>query len=176
MVGLGVLDGNNHYSRAHDISANGNVIVGVSSSGEGYQPFRWTEESGMVGLGVVSNSGAPFDPHIGSYSVSGDGSVIVGWWYLDDQDSQAFIWDESNGMRSLKDVLMNEYGLDLTGWELGAAVDISYDARTIVGFGGNPDGKIEGWVAVVPEPSSFVLAGFAAVGFGLLARRRKKFR
>ena len=163
MVGLGALDAINHYSQAHNISADGNVIVGVSSSGGGYQPFRWTEESGMVGLGTISDSGTMFEAYFGSYAVSGDGSTIVGSWFVDDQGAQAFLWAETHGMRGLKDVLVSDYGLDLLGWELSSAIDISDDGRTIVGYGLSPGGGIQGWVAVVPEPSSIVLAG---VGLG----------
>ena len=32
--------------------------------------------------------------------------------------TEAFIWDSVNGMRSLKEVLITEYGLDLSGWTL----------------------------------------------------------
>ncbi len=31
---------------------------------------------------------------------------------------EAFIWNSSQGMRSLKQVLTNDYGLNLTGWTL----------------------------------------------------------
>ena len=39
--------------RAYDASADGSVIIGKSDSTEGDQAFRWTQESGMVGLGDV---------------------------------------------------------------------------------------------------------------------------
>lgn len=55
---------------------------------------------------------------------------------------------------SLRDVLVNEHSLDLTGWTLRAAWDISADGHVIVGSGVNPSGQTEAWLAVIPEPSS----------------------
>ena len=52
--------------------------------------------------------------------------------------SEAFIWDNANGMRKLKDVLVNDFGLDLTGWTLTIARGISDDGLTIVGDGIKP--------------------------------------
>ena len=52
----------------------------------------------------------------------------------------AFIWDTLNGMRNLKYLFENEYGLDLTDWHLRSASAISADGLTIAGTGINPDG------------------------------------
>ena len=43
------------------------------------------------------------------------------------------------------------------------------DGLTIVGYGINPSGNTEAWIATVPEPGTFVLAG---VGFVALAALR----
>jgi hypothetical protein len=57
-----------------------------------------------------------------------------------------------------------------------AVTGISPDGLTLVGYGTNREGRIEGWIAhldhplFVPEPSTWLLAG---LGFcALLARRR----
>ncbi len=70
-----------------------------------------------------------------AYAVSADGSVVVGTGEY--ASSRAFIWDQSHGMRNLKEVLENDYGLDLTGWTLTRATGISADGLTIVGYGNN---------------------------------------
>jgi hypothetical protein len=54
-------------------------------------------------------------------------------------------------MRSVQD-LLEEYGLDLTGWQLSAAYGISADGLTIVGGGINPAGDAEAWRATLPNP------------------------
>jgi hypothetical protein len=50
-------------------------------------------------------------------------------------------------MRDLKEVLTNNYGLNLTGWTLLEATAISPDGKTIVGYGTNPSNDTEAWIA-----------------------------
>jgi probable HAF family extracellular repeat protein len=178
MVGLGYLPGVNGFfgfSEANGVSADGSVVVGYSNGGNGFngnliEAFRWTQAGGMVGLGVLSGG-------IASYAngVSADGSVVVGYSATDPfTGAEAFIWNSAQGMRSLQQVLTNDYGLDLTGWSLNRANAISADGLTVVGFGTNPSGVSEGWLArlnpqnnpSVPEPSSILGLGlFSLVGF-----------
>ena len=105
-------------------------------------------------------------------AVSADGSVVVGWGIgFEDDYSEAFIWDEVHGMRDLKGLLVNDYGLDLAGWTLNEATGISDDGMTIVGTGINPDGYIEGWIATIPEPATVLL--FA---LGVFISKRTRLR
>jgi len=62
---------------------------------------------------------------------------------------EAFVWDETHGMRSLRDELVNDFGLgtSLNGWTLDSANGISADGRFIVGEGRNPNGDAEAWIA-----------------------------
>jgi hypothetical protein len=57
-----------------------------------------------------------------AYGVSADGSVVVGQGNSA-SGGEAFIWGATYGMRNLKDVLTNDYGLGsaLTGWTLTGA-------------------------------------------------------
>jgi probable HAF family extracellular repeat protein len=131
MVGLGSLPDGNSY--ALDVSEDGLVIVGWS----GGQAFIWTEVEGMKGLG----SGE-------AQAVSGDGTIVVGG-----NSSGTFIWDANHGIQNLRDVLENVYGLDLTGWQLnGTWGDISADGKTIVGYGADPNGYFQAWMAVLGDP------------------------
>jgi uncharacterized membrane protein len=106
-----------------------------------------------------------------AWAVSADGSIIVGQSTPQGPNSLiAFIWDAVHGTRSLKTVLEDDHGLDLTGWQLEFAGGISADGRTIVGYGINPSGQREAWIATIPEPGS---AALLALGLGLLASRRR---
>jgi uncharacterized membrane protein len=99
--------------------------------------------------------------------VSADGTVIVG-----SSNAVAVIWDEANGMRDLKGVLVNDFGLDLSGWSLHEALGVSDDGRTIVGMGRNPQGKSEGWIAVIPEPSTALLLASGLLALATFHRRQ----
>ncbi|MHC4441635.1 MAG: hypothetical protein ACYTA5_03490 [Planctomycetota bacterium] len=150
MVGLGDLPGGIFGSYATSVSGDGCVIVGAGSSASSNEKFneafRWTQEEGMVGLGDLP--GGSF--YSAALDVSGDGSVIVGVSEGPGADA-AFIWDIKHGMRDLKDVLVNEYSLDLSGWKLLSAQGVSHDGKTIVGHGTYPRRLRQGWVARLPE-------------------------
>jgi uncharacterized repeat protein (TIGR01451 family) len=64
----------------------------------------------------------------------------------------ALIWDPTNGSRSLRDVLISDFGLgtELAGWTLTEATDVSDDCSVIVGTGIGPSG-----------PAGFVVGNFS---------------
>jgi uncharacterized membrane protein len=140
---------------AYAASWDGAAIVGWTGDASTPSAVRWTQ------AGARSLLGNPPEGEFLSeaWAVSGDGSVIVGrGTFQPEIDStvpsetdSAFIWDASNGMRLLQHVLSDDYGLDLTDWTLSHASSISADGRAIVGAGINPDGRIEAWMAVLPE-------------------------
>ena len=63
----------------------------------------------MEGLGFLSGQAWSL-----ARSVSADGSVVVG--YSTGADREAFIWDAVHDMRSLRAVLGDDLGLDMSGW------------------------------------------------------------
>jgi len=72
-------------------------------------------------------------------------------------------------------VLLTSHGVtNLTGWTLPNAVSVSADGRTIVGYGTNPSGQLEAWIATVPEPSSLALATCAGIGLAFALTRRHR--
>jgi len=167
MVRLGDLPGGAFSSDARGVSADGSVIVGSSISVHGSESFRWTQVDGMIGLGSIGSDGSYTDG--GAYGVSADGSVVVGgsssrFGSL----HEAFVWTQTGGMVNLKDTLIGA-GLDLSGWNLESARDVSADGLTIVGNGTNPSGQSEAWIAnlspePIPEPLT-ILGSMAAIAF-----------
>jgi probable HAF family extracellular repeat protein len=166
MVPLGDLPGGPFDSEPTAVSPDGSVIVGISRSASGLEAFRWTSEGGIVGLGDLP--GGSFSSE--AFAVSADGSIVLGTSADSSGQKGAFIWDPSNGMRPLDQVLM-DLGIDLATWRLVAATGISADGLTIVGYGSNPDGDVEGWIAVIPEPNTGVLM---MMGLLELAYRRRR--
>ncbi|MHC4063593.1 MAG: hypothetical protein ACYSUI_03700, partial [Planctomycetota bacterium] len=142
MQGLGILSG---YAESHafGISSDGSTVVGYCQSATSEQAFRWRESYGMEGLGDLAG-GSPA-PQSKALDASADGSVIVGFGSTP-LGNEAFIWDTWNGMRNLKDMLEDDFGLDLSGWKLNTARSVSDDGRTIVGDGEH-DGGHEAWIA-----------------------------
>jgi probable HAF family extracellular repeat protein len=158
MVGLGDLPGGIFDSEATATSADGSVVVGYGRTASGQEAFRWTVDDGMVGLGSL-----PDDYSSVANATSADGSVVVG-----SSTSEAFVWDQAYGTRSIADLLVNDFGLDLTGWTLKAATGISADGLTIVGQGTNPSGDPEAFIATIPEPGTLAVLG---LGVPVLLRR-----
>ena len=66
-------------------------------------------------------------------------------------------------MESLEDILVNDCGLDLTGWQLYLATGVSDDGLTIVGYGHNPSGHGEAWIATIPEPATLSILALSGV-------------
>ena len=156
-------------------SADGSVIIGGAApnaiSGP-YEAFRWTDAAGWQPLGFLSG-------HTNSSprAISGDGAVVVGSATANGGTPEsAFLWTQSLGMVELKSYLVGHGVSGLTGWTLLEATDISADGRTIVGYGTNPTGNMEAWVATVPEPSAWVLLAMGLAGLVLLRGRKRRGR
>lgn len=171
MTPLGDLPGGEFFSGANAVSADGSVVVGSSKStddSEEVEAFRW-EDGLMVGLGDLA--GGTFKSS--ALAASEDGSVVVGRGTTS-VGNEAFFWDEQNGMRNLRQMLIDDFGLDLSGWVLTRASDITPDGRIITGDGMNPEGSFEAWIVTIPEPNTaMLLLGATATAAG---RRRGTVR
>ena len=172
---LGDLPGGNVDATPFAASADGNVIAGrghVTAPGFGnrYEAFRW-QGGAMIGLGDLP--GGDFTSE--AYGMSADGNTIVGFSADgSDQERGAFIWDPVHGMRDLRTLLINDFGLtQLENWNLDVAYAITPDGRTIIGDGLTPAGAFQGWIVTIPEPFTLAPAALAAV---LLIRRQRARR
>ncbi len=173
-------DGRHPSVEAYDLSADGSAVVGGIGTTLDLpwrlEAFRWTEATGTLPLGDLP--GGPFRSE--AFGVSGDGSIVVGHANMGDGwvGGEAFIWDETNGMQNLQEVLIRDHGLgpSLDGWTLQHAEAISADGRMIVGYGTNPSGQTEAWLVAVPEPSSITLLTIALLGLLAYALRTRRGR
>jgi len=146
MEDLGTLKGMTE-SNALGASATGEVLVGESHRFldappffEGY-PFRWSQSEGMVELPSL-----PGGVNSAATAVSDDGTVIVGYGDVGPSTPRrAVFWTASLGAVDLREYLITEHGLDLTGWQLEQAKGVSGDGSTIVGIG-RRNGAFRGWI------------------------------
>jgi probable HAF family extracellular repeat protein len=162
MQDLGTLLGDS-TSTGSDASLDGSVIVGSS----GTRAFRWTSAGGMQSLGSLSAGSS------NGYGVSGDGSVVVGGSAISTGDLHAFVWTPTLNMVDLNTYLP-AMGVDLTGWTLSRAFDVSLDGTAITGVGvyqglENRAFLITGFTGV-PAPGG---AAVLALGGLFVARRRR---
>ncbi len=166
MTGLGDLPGGGFRSIALNVSADGSVVIGQAQRGEELdEAYRW-KDGVMVGLGDLPGGVVESTP----FGMTPDGSIIVGSGFTE-SGFEAFIWDETNGMRNLNDIMANDYGLDITGWTALCARSISADGLTIAGVGTNPQGFQEGWIAHIPEPNTLSIL---VVGAVMLTNRKRR--
>lgn len=101
LLGLGYLPygggGQFQWSSSTSVSADGGIVVGMSTSPQNWQPFQWTAAAGMRPIpGVAGGYGDRI-------VVSGDGSVVAGDRPTDSKEFETYRWTESNGATSLGD-------------------------------------------------------------------------
>jgi uncharacterized membrane protein len=114
------------------ISRDGSTIVGNS----GGQAYRYVSSVGFTYL-------SPGDlVHGYPTAVNGDGTVVVGYG-----GPKAWIWDTTNEMRMLEDILTG-FGVDLTELSSAALFNraISSDGKTLAGTGYR-NGVVTSWIA-----------------------------
>lgn len=173
MVGLGGFSSGadgivNARSFAYNVSADGSTIVG--RAGVCGKAFRWKKETGMVAISGCNGR---------ANAASNDGSRVVGQ-AISLGVKEAIIWDETNGTRKLEEFLTNDLGIDLMGFKLQEACDISDDGTVIVGWGTNSKGFQEAWIVKInPAPTTrliwLLISGFIVISIfiGLFIYRRK---
>ena len=127
----------------------------------------------MIGLGDLP--GGIFESQ--AHATSADGSVVVGESRSASIFLEAFLWTSGTGMQNLRDLLIAGGVTSVTNWHLASATGVSADGHTFVGYGVNPTGDSEAWIAtipdIVPEPSGIVLALFGFAPLVSCGRRRR---
>lgn len=137
------------FFTACEISGDGSTVIAGH--------YRWQD-------GTINILPIPTDvTSWAALAVSFDGSLVFG-----NGGGKAFVWDEINGTRLLKDFLEDDYGLNLTGWDLQNVSATDASGNIITGYGINPQGQGELWIATIPEPATIALL---ALG-GLMLRKK----
>jgi uncharacterized membrane protein len=123
-------------------------------------------EGDYDGDGIADGSAA--------YALSTDGSVIGGSITQIANLETATLWKKgvlgTYTEYNVMELLANIGSSGQDGWYLHAVTGVSGDGRTIAGWGTDPLGQTQGWVAHIPAPGSVALIGLA----GLVAARRRR--
>lgn len=138
MQGLGFHPDGGEGSLANDLSADGQVVVGMAGYFEDIQTediqneaFRWTESDGMEVLGFYPIGCCSF-----AVGVSADGSVVVGYGLVDTTggitEIEAFRWTEGSGIVGIGDLP--------GGATSSGSYSVSADGSVIVGVGNSSEG------------------------------------
>ena len=164
---MGLPPGLTGFTEARGVSGDGTVIVGTWGTGFENEAFRWTEAGGYQLLGDLPGG---LNDSTGA-ATNFDGSVIVGVGNAGlDVPDEAFYWTVTDGMRSFRDVLLDN-SIDVSAWEtFNLLTGLSDDGRVVVGTGTLVDGSVAGFRVVIPSPPAGVGLGLGA----LLALRRRR--
>jgi uncharacterized membrane protein len=126
MLSLARVPGSDEESIATAVSDDGTIVVGARGPRFVEEAFRWTQQTGMVGLGLIPGAIESL-----AHGMSPDGSVIVGENRfpspLNAMRYEASYWTEADGWVSLG---------DLPGGRISSiAYDASANGSAIVGSG-----------------------------------------
>lgn len=75
--------------------------------------------------------------------VNADGSIIVGKGTVSGVANTWFLYDGSNIVDLL--LSLSAAGAEFTDWTIDMITDISDDGTILVGYGTNPDGRVQGF-------------------------------
>lgn len=160
-IGLGVLEGF-LGSSAFTVSSDGNLIAGAlyDTNYPIYeQAFFWSQEDGMIHIPTPDGFNG-----LEAFAISDNGTVFGAAIVIHDSRDRAFLWDQTNGLQYLHEIL-EANDIDLLGWQLMGITDVTPDGKTLVGYGQTPDGRIDAFIATIPEP----LAALWLLPLGLIA-------
>lgn len=138
---------------AHDVSADGSVVVGRSAEG----PFIWTS-SGIQQLDVRLGQGGSSRIDggiIGAVFVSADGRVVAGG------EGPAWLWTEAEGVRELQPATQGRRA-GVSGITPDGSRIFGYEAEELVArpLIWNTNGPVEA-LPLIPDPESFIVASNA---------------
>jgi len=164
LVQLSDLTGGAMAAGAHAISDDKTRVAGFGTSASGTEGVIWNIGTTITVSSVGDLAGGATDCRLLGLNLNGTRAVGKG---TDGDGAAAVIWNSALGLRKLTTVL-EERGMDVTGWNLTEANSISADGLVIGGNGINPSGVEQAWVITnadalfLPVPPLPVITSFTA--------------
>lgn len=162
------------YLGLGSISDDGLVISGRFATGAGpYSTQGWVLVGDGEGNFIRALPPLPEGvTYSDIYSISGDGTVAVGWMRAEGGERTGLIWDLLNNQLMTTDSFFGDSIPD--GLSITSITGVSSNADWFVGEGLRDGEKVAWAFAAIPEPASFAtwLAG-ASVAYLVITRRRQ---
>ena len=124
----------NQMGECSAVSANGDWIGGYGDFANNYEPWIWSQDSGVINLGTFVNVGNGFVS-----GMSADASIVVGWFdgQLFGDPQTPFIWTRAGGLQELNGFINNVLGHPTNNYQVYTADCISPDGNYVAGYGVN---------------------------------------
>jgi uncharacterized membrane protein len=122
LVGIGRLLPSHTTSLVEALSGDGSIAVG-QSTGASTEAFRWSEASGMVGLGLLPGPGS--NGSVAS-NVSQDGTVVAGIGSFSPSRYEPFRWTQATGLIGLGTADVTRPSCVVTGMSADGAVIVGW--------------------------------------------------
>jgi photosystem II stability/assembly factor-like uncharacterized protein len=127
----------NQLGECSTVTPDGNWIGGEGSYSNNNQPWIWSESTGLINLGDLTEE-------VGFGRVAGispDGSFAIGWFTLPGWGNAPvpFIWTATSGIHEFNDFVANVLNIDTGGYDVWIPNNMSANGKYITGWGVNPD-------------------------------------
>ncbi|MGZ4982731.1 MAG: putative Ig domain-containing protein, partial [Chthoniobacterales bacterium] len=118
----------------------GIAIVGMS----GDQAILWNDLQSISYLNVPSGAGI-------AVGIDNSARFVTGWTTdKNTGEETAVMWEDTGFRGTIQGILQNIYKVNIGLWKPNTAFCISGDGYTVGGQGINPNGKAEGFIAILP--------------------------
>jgi photosystem II stability/assembly factor-like uncharacterized protein len=125
----------NQLGECSYVTSNGNWIGGEGDFANNYQPWIWSETTGVINLGDISN-GTGYGRVAG---ISPDGSIVTGWFnaFMWGDPPVPFIWTATGGMQNINTFITENLGIDQGANQVWVANKMSENGKYLTGWGLN---------------------------------------
>lgn len=122
----------NQVGECSAVSADGIWIGGYGDYANNNQPWIWSEDSGLINLGNLPNTGNGYVS-----SINADGSIVVGWFdgQLFGDPQTPFIWTPAGGLQEFNAYINTVLGLTTGNSQVYTADLISPNGQYVAGYG-----------------------------------------
>lgn len=121
----------NQMGEATAVSNDGVWVGGAGDFANDGNPWMWSEATGVIDLGTLSEGGAGYVAAINDNGTMAVGRIQVGPW----DPELPFIWTPTGGIQNLNDYATNVMGIDLGMKQIYSANCMSLNGDYIAGYG-----------------------------------------